>query len=197
MLKTITCLLLFTACANAQTISGETERGTNTTKDHFFSQYVFFDTNRVTSLVRYTAVKGSIQRGEFAVGPTITLKQGVVKLYFGATTDREAMTSGLLATKIAKIGIVYIADAKWATKPHSSNAFYQKAFLDATGHNRWFLRIESLTVGRSYGFALLGVERRFRISESLEWAVAPFYDPKYRSVGCQADLRFQNLKPRL
>ncbi len=174
----------------AQDVSCETELGTDSGGEHFFSQYVFFDTKNTNVLSRYFWVRGVLNRGELAAGPTLRFKKGqTLKLQIGGTTDREVM---LALTYIAHFGtreVMYIADGKIATRDGPST-LYQKMFVPISSDSTWQLRVEHLQVGEKQNFLHIGVEVQRPLRGKKLLYIAPFVDPVIHGVGVQAGLRF-------
>ena len=190
MLFAIATLLLVSGSAFAQNLSGETEVGTDGKGEGFFSQYLFYDFKKVNVLTRYFYVNEVLQRGEFAIGPTLKLRNGnVLKLQFGGTTDKEVMLAGTFIAKIKGREVLYIADGKLSTQdgPHT---LYQKLFVPLVKNGAWQFRVEDLQVDSDQGFLRVGLEYQHKIPDNAHIFVAPFYDPIQKAVGGQFGLRF-------
>ena len=186
----IVSLLLSRQPVSAQNLSGETEVGTDGKGESFFSQYLFYDIEHVNVLARYFWVNGVLQRGEFAIGPTLKLNSGnVLKLQFGGTTDEEIMIAGLLIAKVRGREVLYIADAKLSTQdgPH---VLYQKLFVPLTKGGAWQLRTEHLQVGSNQSFLRIGPEYLRNLPGSAHVFIGPYYDPIRKGVGGQVGIRF-------
>jgi hypothetical protein len=183
-------LLLPVSALAQQGWSGETEVGTDGKGENFFSQYVFYDVENYNVLVRYFWVNDALNRGEFAIGPTFKIKQqNVLKLQFGGTTDKDVMVAGLIVTKVANRGILYIADAKFSTTD-SPNTLYQKVFVALNARGSFQFRAEHLQVGSVQGFLRLGAEYQQSLPRQTQLFVAPFYDPIKKTLGIQGGFRF-------
>lgn len=182
-------LLLVSGPAFAQGLSGETEVGTDGKGGSFFSQYLFYDFNRVNVLTRYFWVNGVLERGEFAVGPTMKLGDSVLKLQFGGTTDKDVMLAGTLSTKILGHDVFYIADGTLSTT-EAPNTLYQKAFIALTKGGSWQFRVEDLQVGKKQEFLRIGLEYQRKLPHNSHLFIAPFYDPIKNGVGGQVGFRF-------
>lgn len=183
-------LFLVSGSAFAQNLSGETEVGTDGKGEGFFSQYLFYDTDKVNVLTRYFYVNGVLQRGEFAVGPTLKLgNSNVFKFQVGGTTDKEVMLAGLLIIKVKGREVLYIVDGKLTTQG-GPNALYQKLFIPVTKSDTWQFRVEDLQVGGKQGFLRIGLEYRHRLPDNAHVFVAPYYDPIRKAFGGQFGLRF-------
>ncbi len=190
LLFVIASLLLASGPAFAQNLSGETEVGTDGKGEGFFSQYLFYDTKNVNVLTRYFYVNGVLQRGEFAIGPTLKLSNSnVLKLDFGGTTDKEIMIAGTLIAKVKGREVLYIADGKLSTQggPHT---LYQKLFVPLVKSGRWQFRVEDLQVGSGQSFLRIGLEYRYNIQKNAHVFIAPQYDPIRKAVGGQFGVRF-------
>ncbi len=189
LLFAVTLLCAITQPASAQW-SGETELGSNGRGGSFFSQYVFYDTKGANVLTRYFWVNGVLRRGEFSVGPTFHLKNDtVLKLQFGATTERSIQTAGTLSAKPFNHDIFYIADGKLSAIGRS-NEFYQKLFVAINTKGSWQFRIEDLIVGHEQIFLRIGGEYRRFLPRQTHLYAAPFYDPIIHSFGAQVGFRF-------
>lgn len=183
-------LLFFPGSVFAQGLSGETEVGSDGKGEGFFSQYLFYDTKNTNILTRYFYVNGVLQRGEFALGPTLKFNQNyILKFQFGGTTDKEVMLAGLLIAKVKGREILYIADGKLSTQdgPH---ALFQKLFIPLVQSGRWQFRVEDLQVNRDQSFLRIGLEFQQKLPDNSHLFVAPFYDPIRKAVGGQFGLRF-------
>lgn len=190
LLFTIASLLLVSGSAFAQNLSGETEVGTDGKGEGFFSHYLFFDTKNVNVLARYFYVNGVLQRGEFAIGPTLKLgNSNVLKLQFGGYTDKSVMLAGLLIAKVRGREVLYIANGKLSTRG-GLNTLYQKLFIPLTKSGRWQFRAEDLQVGSEQGFMRLGLEYQHKLPDNAHIFIAPYYDPIRKAVGGQFGLRF-------
>ena len=178
-----------TACAQ---LNGETEIGSNETGESFASQYVNYDFVRTNVLTRYFWVNRTLERGEFAVGPTFKLNEDTtLKFQFGGTTDREIMLAGTLATKIAGHDVLYIVDSKISTTG-TANTLYEKVFIAMSPKGELQTRAEHLLVGSESAFLRLGIEGQIKLSTHAQIFFAPFYDPLdiNRSFGGQIGFRF-------
>jgi len=190
MFLSIILLLFASGPSFAQGLSGETEVGTDGNGEGFFSQYLFYDFKHVNVLTRYFWVNEVLQRGEFAVGPTLELNNGnVLKLQFGSTTDKDVMIAGTLIAKVKGRGILYIADGKLATQAGLPNTLYQKLFVSLTANGTWQFRIEYLQVGDDQSFLRIGPEYQHKLNNK-QLFIAPQFDPIRKQVGGQIGVRF-------
>ncbi len=176
----------------AQGLSGETEVGSDGKGEDYFSQYLFYDFKNLNVLTRYFYVNGVLQRGEFAIGPTVALsKDNVLKFQFGGTTDKQVMLAGLLIAKACGRHILYIVDEKLSTQD-GPNMLYQKIFvsLNQNQSDSWQFRSDGLTVGTKQVFWRIGLEYQHKLPDKKHIFVAPYYDPIRKSVGGQIGVRF-------
>lgn len=174
----------------AQGLSGETEVGSDGKGEGYFSQYLFYDFKDVNVLTRYFYVNGVLQRGEFAIGPTVTFnKDNVLKFQVGGTTDKQVMLAGLLIAKVCERNILYIVDEKLSTQD-DPNMLYQKIFVSLNQDGSWQFRSDGLTVGTKQVFWRIGPEYRHKLPDKKHIFVAPYYDPIRKSVGGQIGVRF-------
>lgn len=142
-------------------------------------------------MTRYFKVNGILERGEFALGPTINLNDNdKLKLQFGGTTDREIMLAYVLIDRLKGHDIIHIFDAKLATREEGANELYQKFFFAINKSGKWQIRIEDLQVGDKQSFLRLGIEYQQKIPDGAHIFIAPFYDPIHKSLGGQFGLRF-------
>ena len=91
--------------------SGEFEVGSDGLGEIFVSEYVYYDFTSVNMLARYFIVSNVLGRAEFAIGPTLSINDNIVKLQFGGSTDGEVMMACVVITNKWN-GMLYIADAK-------------------------------------------------------------------------------------
>ncbi len=184
--------------AQAQ-LSNETETGTDGYGEYFFSQYLFYDSSSLNYFARYFWVKDVLNRGEFALGPTLSDTTRTVKLTFGGTTDHEAIVSALYLTKIFNRDLLYLFDLKISTKEKIPNTIYQKLAFGINTQGELQLRFEHLSGGYwtkdkfDGHFFRLGFEYQFKhnlYNFNTQWYVAPFYDPLRKSFGGQMGFRF-------
>jgi hypothetical protein len=178
-------------CALAQEgWSGETESGADGKHEVFFSQYVNYDTKNWNILTRYFWVKGVVNRGEFAAGPTFKVTEHtVVKLQFGGTTNKAVMAAGTILTEVRQHSVLYIADAKFSTTG-TPNTLFQKVFVALNKKGSVQLRAEHLQVGKSQDFLRLGLEYQHNMPGKTQLFVAPFFDPVRKTGGLQGGFRF-------
>lgn len=176
----------------AQSVSGETELGTDGRGETFASQYAFLDGNRWNILVRYFGVHDAFRRVEFAAGPSFKFKSGLAKLQFGYTTGDGIMTAGLLIVNIKGHDVIYIVDGKLSTRGDPYE-LYQKLFVSVAKVGKgaeFLLRGENLRLGNSSSFLRIGVEGQVKLnSRNSHLFVAPFYCLDRRHLSGQVGLR--------
>lgn len=188
--------------ASAGVWSGETEVGGAMKSSPFVSQYFLYDASALHPVpynlfLRYFGIGQTVQRGEFALGPTLDVASVTAKFQLGVTTDLQAIVATRLATSLYGRSVVYIGDAKLGgSRRH--NTFYQKAFVALvpydTLHKRssFYLRVEDLVSDSEHEFLRLGAEYQYQKSrkQGLHFFLAPFYDPINTEVGAQGGMRF-------
>lgn len=193
-------LITFLSCSGAAAqMSGETEAGSDGKGGSFVSQYLYYDFPRLNLLGRYFWVKGVLQRGEFALGPTLQLnKTTTVKLQFGGTTEQDVMVAGVILAKVKKRDAIYIGDAKLSTTAGHPSTFYQKAFFAFNEKGTWLARVEDLQAGEEQNFLRIGVKYQLQLhNNQCHFYLAPFYDPLVQTAGGQIGFRFFGLRPHL
>lgn len=200
-LITVLFLLFLSFSVKAQ-LSGETEAGSDGKGESFLSEYLFYDFLNVNLFGRYLWINNILERGEFAIGPTITFKDtSLIKVTVGMTTYNEAVIDALLLTKFGGKDALYLFDLKITTEKNIPNTLYHKLALGINKKSTLQVRIEHLT-GNYWGkksdefdgqFLRIGLEyqQKFSVSEHpAHIYVAPFYDPVRKALGGQAGFRF-------
>ncbi|MEK9166208.1 MAG: hypothetical protein AAB846_00560 [Patescibacteria group bacterium] len=168
--------LLLASEVFASSISGETEFGAQGNGERLFSQYLFYDTEKVNFTARYFWVDQILERGEFSTGPTFSLgNSATVKLWAGGTTDEEVMLGGSLFARPFGHELLYIIDPKLSTNKHM-DGIYQKLIMALDQKNIFHFRIESLQLSGTAVFVRAGIETRL----NLPWGhlyIHPYFDP--------------------
>ena len=187
---TLTIVAVFMATSVFAQVTGETEVGSDGRIEGFLSQYVFIDWKEINVLSRYFYVIGRVNRGELAIGPTISLGPTTAKLQIGGTTDKQLMMSTLVATHLFGRGIMYIFDTKSRHGPEHHQEIYQKLWVALDREGMVLFRYEDSVVGGRHMFVRLGFENSYRIDDKAYFFVAPFYDLVKKNVGAQTGIRF-------
>jgi hypothetical protein len=171
--------------------SGEAEF-IQTQKGHQeYSLYVFTNAKKVDVLSRYTLVEGTLNRGEFAIGKTISASDRLIVIpYGGLTTDGAVFTPTVVVIKIEGRHVVYTLDPKIYLS-RKNNTLYQKLSVGFDRKELWQLRWEDLRAGNFHVFSRFGIEKRFQTGKQTHLFAAGFYDPINKSAGVYAGLRSQ------